>query len=76
MLDASPNTGWVAIGLLGNGVYAARFRVQWQASERAGRRVVPPSFWFLSLVGSGLLLAYALVRRERRADVVSGGGGP
>jgi lipid-A-disaccharide synthase-like uncharacterized protein len=64
MLDASPNTGWIAIGLIGNGFFAARFLVQWQASERAGRSVVPPSFWVLSLVGSSLLLAYAVVRRD------------
>jgi lipid-A-disaccharide synthase-like uncharacterized protein len=38
--------------------------VQWIASERAGQSVVPASFWVLSLAGSALLLAYALVRRD------------
>jgi lauroyl/myristoyl acyltransferase/lipid-A-disaccharide synthase-like uncharacterized protein len=38
--------------------------VQWIASERAGRSVVPVAFWFLSLSGSVLLLAYAWLRHD------------
>jgi lipid-A-disaccharide synthase-like uncharacterized protein len=38
--------------------------VQWIASERAGKSVVPLSFWLLSIGGGALLLAYALYRRD------------
>jgi lipid-A-disaccharide synthase-like uncharacterized protein len=41
-----------------------RFLVQWIASERAGRSVVPTAFWFFSLGGGILLLIYALYRKD------------
>ena len=55
---------WVGIGLLGQLTFAARFIVQWIASERAGRSVIPVAFWFLSLVGGVMLLVYALYRKD------------
>jgi lipid-A-disaccharide synthase-like uncharacterized protein len=41
-----------------------RFVGQWWYSERAGRSVVPLSFWYLSVVGGLLMLAYALYRLD------------
>jgi lipid-A-disaccharide synthase-like uncharacterized protein len=55
---------WIAVGLLGNAAFALRFLVQWIASERAHRSVVPVSFWYLSLLGAGILLCYAIHRRD------------
>ena len=55
---------WFAIGLAGQAVFFSRFVVQWIASEREGRSFVPLAFWWLSLVGSALLLAYAIHRRD------------
>jgi lipid-A-disaccharide synthase-like uncharacterized protein len=55
---------WIAVGLVGNAAFALRFIVQWIASERARRSVVPASFWYLSLVGAAILLAYAIHRRD------------
>ena len=51
---------WLAFGLLGNAAFAARFLVQWIASERVGESIVPKAFWYLSIVGSLILLVYAL----------------
>ena len=51
---------WVGVGLLGQLVFAARFIVQWIASERAGRSVVPVIFWYFSILGSIVVLAYGL----------------
>jgi lipid-A-disaccharide synthase-like uncharacterized protein len=51
---------WLAFGLLGNAAFASRFLVQWIASERAGESVIPKAFWYLSIVGSMILLVYAL----------------
>jgi lipid-A-disaccharide synthase-like uncharacterized protein len=51
---------WLAFGLLGNAAFASRFLVQWIASERAGDSVVPKAFWYLSILGSLILLVYAL----------------
>jgi lipid-A-disaccharide synthase-like uncharacterized protein len=55
---------WLALGFIAQGVFTARFIVQWLASERAGRSVIPMAFWFLSLAGSTLLLIYAIHRRD------------
>jgi lipid-A-disaccharide synthase-like uncharacterized protein len=55
---------WVLLGFVAQGFFTARFVVQWIASERAGRSVVPLAFWWLSMGGGVLLLAYALYRRD------------
>lgn len=55
---------WLGIGLTGQALFASRFAVQWIMSERAGRSFVPVHFWFLSIVGSLILLIYAIRIRE------------
>lgn len=55
---------WKIVGWLGNLVFFSRFMVQWYATERHKRVVVPVAFWWLSLGGSLLLLAYALFYRR------------
>ena len=50
---------WKIVGWLGNAVFTSRFLVQWHATEKQGRVVVPVLFWWLSLTGSLLLLSYA-----------------
>lgn len=55
---------WVLLGIVAQAFFTARFVVQWLASERAGKSVIPLSFWFLSIGGGVLLLAYALYRRD------------
>lgn len=52
------------LGLLGQTLFFSRFLVQWIASEKKGRSVVPLSFWYLSIGGGGLLLVYALWRKD------------
>jgi len=56
--------GWVVLGFVAQGLFTARFLVQWIASERARASVIPVSFWFLSVIGGFLLLIYALSRRD------------
>lgn len=55
---------WVLLGFIAQAFFTARFVVQWIASERAGRSVVPLSFWLFSIGGGVLLLIYALYRRD------------
>lgn len=55
---------WVALGLAAQLSFSARFIVQWIASERVGQSYVPVVFWYLSLVGGSLLLAYAIYRQD------------
>jgi lipid-A-disaccharide synthase-like uncharacterized protein len=63
ILDRIP-TGWLLLGFLGQAAFSARFLIQWLASERRRESVVPVTFWWLSLAGGALLLAYALHRRD------------
>src|SRR3954453_1999171 len=55
---------WLLIGFAGQAIFTARFLVQWIASEKKRDSVVPVAFWWLSLVGGGILLAYAIHRRD------------
>jgi lipid-A-disaccharide synthase-like uncharacterized protein len=55
---------WLIVGFLGQALFSARFIVQWVASERAKRSIVPPAFWLLSLGGGATLLAYAIYRED------------
>jgi lipid-A-disaccharide synthase-like uncharacterized protein len=55
---------WYAIGFLGQITFGSRFFVQWIASERARRVIIPKMFWYLSLLGGVALFAYALHRRD------------
>lgn len=56
---------WIhAIGWLGQGAYFGRSLLQWLASERARRSIVPDGFWFLSLLGALALLTYASLRLD------------
>lgn len=52
------------LGLVGQTCFFARFLIQWVASERQRRSVVPTAFWYLSLLGGFLVLIYALWRRD------------
>ena len=51
---------WVAVGVAGQLMFTARFLLQWWASEKAGRSVVPVTFWYFSIAGSLIVLAYGL----------------
>ena len=55
---------WVLLGFAAQGLFTLRFVVQWIASERAGRSVIPLAFWIFSIAGGMLLLVYALYRRD------------
>lgn len=55
---------WVLVGFIAQILFGARFFVQWVASERAGKSVVPVAFWFFSLAGGVMLFTYALVRKD------------
>jgi lipid-A-disaccharide synthase-like uncharacterized protein len=55
---------WVGLGLLGQVLFTGRMVVQWLASEREKKSVVPPIFWWMSLAGSTMLMLYFLWRRD------------
>ena len=55
---------FLTLGFLGQLMFSGRFLVQWIASERKKKSIVPVSFWFLSLSGSFLLLIYAIYKKD------------
>jgi len=55
---------WVLLGLVAQALFTMRFLIQWIASERAGRSVIPVAFWLFSIGGGLLLLVYALYRKD------------
>jgi len=55
---------WVVLGLVAQAMFMMRFVVQWIASERARRSVIPVAFWFFSIGGGALLLVYAIKRQD------------
>ncbi len=57
-------TLWIWIGFGGQALFFSRFLVQWLASERAKKSVIPTAFWFFSIGGGLTLLLYAIHRRD------------
>ena len=55
---------WVILGFVAQAFFTARFVVQWIASERVKRSVIPVAFWWCSIGGGILLFVYALYRRD------------
>jgi lipid-A-disaccharide synthase-like uncharacterized protein len=55
---------WLSVGFLGQAFFTARFLVQWLASEKKRKSVVPVAFWWLSLLGGTAILSYAIFRRD------------
>ena len=56
----SNQTIWLIVGFVGQGVFTARFLLQWLASERRKKSVIPVMFWHFSLLGGFTLLIYAI----------------
>lgn len=57
-------TWWLLFGFLGQGMFMMRFVIQWLHSEQQKKSVVPVSFWYFSVLGGVMLLAYSLYRQD------------
>jgi lipid-A-disaccharide synthase-like uncharacterized protein len=55
---------WLGIGFLGQSLFFMRFFVQWIASERSRKSIVPKAFWYFSILGGATLLTYAIHQRD------------
>ncbi len=55
---------WILVGLGGQLLFMMRFLVQWVVSEKAKRSTIPVAFWWLSIGGATILLAYAIYRAD------------
>ncbi|MEZ6191190.1 MAG: lipid-A-disaccharide synthase N-terminal domain-containing protein [Phycisphaerales bacterium] len=66
LLNISTPVGiaWVTLGLLGQVLFTGRMVVQWLVSEKEKQSVVPPSFWWMSLIGASMLITYFIWRKD------------
>ena len=64
---------WKVIGWTGNLLFFSRIVVQWYATEKLQRVVVPVAFWWLSLLGTWTLLSYAIFYRADSVFVLAYG---
>ena len=55
---------WIIFGFFGQAMFTMRFFLQWIASEKRKESVIPVSFWYFSLGGGLVLLAYAIHRMD------------
>lgn len=63
-VDSMAELWWVLFGLAGQLMFTGRFLVQWIATERARKSVIPVAFWYFSMAGGLVLLSYAIYRRD------------
>ena len=64
LVESWPAAMLAVFGLAAQALFMSRMMVQWAASERAGRSVVPTAFWWLSIVGATMLLTYGVLRQD------------
>lgn len=55
---------WLTVGFTAQAMFSARFIIQWLASERARRSIVPETFWYFSFAGGFMLFVYAIYRMD------------
>ena len=67
-------TSWLIIGFLGQALFSARFLIQWLASERAKKSVMPVLFWYFSIFGGTTLFIYAIHKQDPVFIVGQGSG--
>ena len=60
------NNFWIFFGFFAQFIFFLRFAVQWYQSEKNKKSVIPDSFWYLSVIGSILILIYSI----KQSDVV------
>ncbi len=62
--ESVTNWAWLVLGVAGQGLFALRMLVQWLASERAKKSVVPTVFWYLSVAAATMVMATFIQRGE------------
>jgi len=55
---------WLIFGLLGQSMFFMRFLIQWIATERQKKSVIPVIFWYFSIAGAVILLIYSIYRQD------------
>lgn len=64
-------TPWKLVGYLGVALFAGRWVVQVYASRASRRPTLPRVFWYMSVSGSALLLAYFVWGKNDSVGILS-----
>lgn len=64
-------TPWKAVGYAGTLMFTSRWFVQMYYTRKLGQVVMPLAFWWLSVIGSGMLLAYFIVGKNDSIGIIS-----
>lgn len=64
-------TPWKLVGYLGVFLFAGRWFVQLFASRVSRRVVMPRTFWYMSIAGSLLLLAYFIFGKNDSVGILA-----
>ena len=65
---------WLVLGLAGQAIFGGRFIVQWISSERRRQSHIPIIFWYMSLLGGAVTLAYAIHKKDPVFIIGQGSG--
>ena len=63
-------TPWKLVGFLGTVLFTARWFVQFYATKKLKRVTVPMMFWYLSVAGSFLTLAYFIWGKNDSVGII------
>ncbi|HEX7326341.1 MAG TPA: lipid-A-disaccharide synthase N-terminal domain-containing protein [Rhodanobacteraceae bacterium] len=64
-------TPWKIVGFLGSVIFGARWLVQFYATRKRKRVTMPMLFWYMSVCGSLLTLAYFIFGKNDAVGIVS-----
>lgn len=56
--------GWMALGLIGQFLFSFRFVYQVVISHRQGQSLLPPAFWYISLLAALMVQVYGIYRLD------------
>ena len=71
LIDRFELNAWKVVGLLGAALFGCRWLVQAAASRQAGRSIVPPVFWVISIAGSLMQLLYFTFYRVDSVGIIN-----
>ncbi len=55
---------WILFGFLAQFVFFLRFVIQWVVLEKEKKSIIPIAFWYLSIIGSLMILVYSIKRAD------------
>lgn len=55
---------WIIFGFAAQFVFFLRFGVQWYVSEKLKKSIIPISFWYISIIGTVMIILYSYHQKD------------